>query len=83
MPLVSPARGGRVGAIPPAMTLFLLSLLALSVAAVIVTIRAVGQARDGFEEATGFRGEPTPVARQAQAAGDRPAMGVRPVGFAS
>ena len=83
MPLVSPARGGRVGAIPPAMTLFLLSLLALSVAAVIVTIRAVGQARDGFEDAAGFHGEAPTAARQGQDAGLRPEIGAQPVGFAS
>ena len=83
MALASPASRRRVAPFPTEMTLFILSLLLLSAAAVLVTVRAVGQARDGFEEATGFRGEPTPVARQAQAAGDRPAMGVRPVGFAS
>ena len=81
MALASPASRRRVAPFPTEMTLFLLSLLLLSAAAVLVTVRAVGQARDGFEEATGFRGDPAPVARQA--AGDRPAMGVRPVGFAS
>ncbi|MFZ9746723.1 MAG: hypothetical protein ACO3G4_08845 [Opitutaceae bacterium] len=65
------------------MTLFLLSLLVLSVAAVIVTIRAVGQARDGFEDAAGFHGEAPTVARQGQDDGLRPAIGGRPVGFAS
>jgi hypothetical protein len=64
------------------MTLFLLSLLALSVAAVIVTIRAVGQARDGFEDATGFHGAAAPVARQPETE-VRPEIVVRPVGFAS
>jgi len=83
MPLVSPARGGRLGSIPPAMTLFLLSLLALSVAAVIVTIRAVGQARDGFEDAAGFHGEAPTEARQGQDTGLRPGIGAQPVGFAS
>ncbi len=83
MPLVSPARGGRLGPIPSAMILFLLSLLALSVAAVIVTIRAVGQARDGFEDAAGFHGEAPTEARQGQDAGLRPEIGAQPVGFAS
>jgi len=83
MPLVSPARRWRVVPFPPAMTLFLLSLLALSVAAVIVTIRAVGQARDGFEDAVGFHGEAPQDARAHQVEGLRPALGARPVGFAS
>lgn len=83
MPLVSPARGWRVGSSPPVMTLFLLSLLALSVAAVIVTIRAVGQARDGFEDAAGFHGEAPQEARARQVEGLRPSLGARPVGFAS
>ena len=65
------------------MTLFLLSLLALSVAAVIVTIRAVGQARDGFEDAAGFHGEAPREARAGQEDGLRPAIGARPVGYAS
>ncbi|MFM9092058.1 MAG: hypothetical protein ACKOUK_10020 [Verrucomicrobiota bacterium] len=65
------------------MTLFLLSLLALSVAAVIVTIRAVGQARDGFEDAAGFHGEARRDAREGQVKGLRPALGARPVGLAS
>ena len=83
MPLVSPAPGWRVVPSPPAMTLFLLSLLALSVAAVIVTIRAVGQARDGFEDAVGFHGEAPQEARARQVEGLRPALRARPVGFAS
>lgn len=65
------------------MTLFLLSLLVLSVAAVIVTIRAVGQARDGFEDAAGFHGEASQEAMARPEDGLRPAIGARPVGFAS
>ncbi len=65
------------------MTLFLLSLSALSLAAVIVTTRAVAQARDGFEDATGFHGEAPPDSRVRQDQGLRTAIGARPVGFAS
>ena len=83
MALVSPPARWRVAGSPTAMTLFLLSLLALSVAAVIVTIRAVGQARDGFEDAAGFHEEARQESRALQEDGLRPAIGARPVGFAS
>ena len=83
IPLVSPASQRNLAPYPPAMTLFLLSLLVLSVAAVLVTIRAVGQARDGFEDVAGFHGEAPMVARQGQDAGLRPEIGAQPVGFAS
>ena len=46
----------RVAAFPSAMSLFLLSLLALTVAAAAVTARAVAQARDGSEGPRGFTG---------------------------
>ncbi len=82
IPLASPASQRNLASYSPAMTLFLLSLLVLSVAAVLVTIRAVSQARDGFEDAAGFHGEAAPVARQLETA-VRPDMGVRPVSFAS
>lgn len=68
---------------PPAVSLFLLSLLALSVAAVIVTIRAVGQARDGFEDAAGFHGEAPAAARPARESDPLPTLGSRPAGLAS
>jgi hypothetical protein len=65
------------------MTFFLLSLLSLSAAAVFVTVRAIGQARDGFEDAAGFHGEvPVPVG-QAQESQVRPAICVRAVSLAS
>ena len=65
------------------MTFLLLSLLALSAAAVFVTVRAIGQARDGFEDAAGFHGEAPQNARALQDDGLRPVIGARPVGFAS
>ena len=55
MPLVSPARGGRVGAIPPAMTLFLLSLLALSVAAETGIPHQLAVRRTGGTDARSFQ----------------------------
>jgi hypothetical protein len=64
------------------MSLFLLSLLVLSAAALLVTVRAVGQAREGFEDAAGFHGEASSVARQPDTE-VRPEIVVRPVGFAS
>lgn len=81
--LVTPAPRGRVATFPPAMTLFLLSILVLSVAAVLVTVRAVGQARDGFEDATGFHGETPVAARQEPEPGLRPSLGTRQVSLAS
>ncbi|MFM9091232.1 MAG: hypothetical protein ACKOUK_05770, partial [Verrucomicrobiota bacterium] len=46
---------GRVGRVtPPPMTIFLAALLLLSVAAVVLTCRAVADAPEGFEDAAGF-----------------------------
>jgi hypothetical protein len=65
------------------MTFFLLSLLSLSAAAVFVTVRAIGQARDGFEDAAGFHGEVPVAVGQAQESQVRPAICVRAVSLAS
>lgn len=65
------------------MSFFLLSLFALSLAAVIVTIRAVAQARDGFEDAAGFHGEVPQDLRADQGEGLHSAIVARPVRFAS
>jgi len=63
------------------MTVFLISLLVLSAAAVLVTVRAVAQARDGFEDAAGFQGEAPEAVRPPRET--LPTLGSRPAGLAS